>query len=142
MPPLVRYGLVAATLALAFASPLACSSETQTDDDGTSSAAGGGVDDGRLRPDPNGVRITEADACEQLRGTLETKVQELACTKTLRPCPNFLRATYDPQCAEFDEGSVQGCVDHWNGIFNCSILDENDCVVTHYPESAPAGCPE
>lgn len=141
MSRIAHHALFAATTALSLALFFACSSEPETDDDATSSAAGGGVDDGRLRPEPNGVHISEADACDQLRGALATKVQELACTKTLRACPNFLRATYGAECAEFDQGSVQGCVDHWNGIFNCSILDEDDCVVTHYPETAPAGCP-
>ncbi len=132
-------GAVLASLLFALAA--ACSSETSDDDDQTSTA-GGGANDGKVRPEPNGVRISEADACAQLRGAFETKVQELACTKTLRPCPNFLRTTYTPQCSEFDQGSVDGCIEHFNGIFNCAILDESACVVTHYPENAPAGCPE
>ena len=119
----------------------ACTVET-TSEDATSSTGAGGMDDGKLRPDPNGVRISEAQACDAMRGAVDAAAQLMNCTKTLRPCPNFLRATYVTQCAEYDQGSVQGCVDHWSGITNgCQFLDEGDCVVTFYPEAAPAGCP-
>ncbi len=119
----------------------ACGSETtSSDDDGA--AGSGGIDDGKLRPEPNGVRISEAEACQLMHGALQSKVEQLKCTKTLRPCPNFLRTVYPTKCSEYDQGTVQGCVDHWNGIFNCDILDETDCVVVDYPENAPAECPE
>ena len=132
----------AAFVLLSFSLPFACSSETNNDDDDGASTGAGGVDDGKLRPEPNGVRISEQDACDRMRGAVDAAAQLMNCTKTLRACPNFLRVTYTTQCSEFDEGSVQGCVDHWSSITNgCEFLDENDCVVTYYPESAPAGCP-
>lgn len=133
-------GGIVFALPLGAALALACSSETGEDDDGSSGA--GGIDDGKLRPEPNGVRISEEEACTRMRGAVESAAQLMNCTKTLRPCPTFLHATYVTQCAQYDEGSVQGCVDHWSGITNgCQFLDENDCVVTYYPEDAPAGCP-
>ena len=47
----------------------------------------------------------------------------------------------DPDCVEFDQGSVQGCVDHWNSVTLCELLFEDDCVATVYPGTEPAGCP-
>lgn len=129
------------TLALPLLITVACGSDTTADDDGSGTGAGG-VDDGKLRPPPNGVRISEEQACEAMRTAVDDAARTMNCTKTLRACPNFLRVTYTTQCAQFDEGSVQGCVDHWTGITNgCQFLNESDCVVTYYPESAPAGCP-
>ncbi len=135
--------MVAAGATAMLVAATACTVETAEDDDDGSSTGAGGVDDGRLRPEPNGIRISEAQACEAMRAAVDDAARLMNCTKTLRPCPNFLRASYTTQCAEYDEGSVQGCVDHWSGITNgCQFLDETDCVVTFYPEAAPAGCPE
>jgi hypothetical protein len=128
---------------LALVVAAACTVETEEDDDGTTTGTGG-VDDGKLHPEPNGVRISETEACEAMHDAVESAAQLMNCPKTLRPCPNFLRAQapYPTDCAQYDEGSVQGCVDHWTGITNgCDLLDETDCVATYYPEEAPAGCP-
>src|SRR5690606_11616542 len=59
-----------ATLALPLFVTAACSSETTSDDDGGGTGAGG-VDDGKLRPPPSGVRMSEADACEAMRSAVD-----------------------------------------------------------------------
>jgi len=105
----------------------------------TSSGAGGGDD--RFHAQPNGVHTSETAACDTLRTAVEGRVLALGCVKTLRPCPSFLTATYQPECMEYDEGSVQGCVDYFNGINVCDDLDESQCVLTSYPGTQPAGCP-
>ncbi len=140
MPRFIRLFALLSTCGLLFAT--ACDSDTEPQDDDGGSGGSGGVDDGRLRPEPNGVRISEEVACERMRTAVDDTAKQMGCTKTLRPCPNFLRTEYQPQCSQFDEGSVQGCVDHWTSISNgCQFLDETDCVVTYYPDDAPAGCP-
>lgn len=115
-------------------------------DDGTAAGGGnagtGGVDDGKVHPPPNGVQISETEACELLQGAYSQRVTDLGCgTKTVRTCPSFVRVTYDPDCVQFDEGSVLGCVDHWNSITLCELLVEDDCVAKVYPGTEPAGCP-
>ena len=119
----------------------ACSSGTNSN--GTSAGgAGGSVDDGKFHPDPNGVHISETQACELLQSTYQQRIFDLQCSsKTVRTCPGFVRVMYDPDCVEFDEGSVQGCVDWFNEIFNCELLSEEGCVATVYPGTEPAGCP-
>jgi hypothetical protein len=121
----------------------ACGDETAADDDGGAGATGGsGGDDGRFHPEPNGVHISEAEACDLLREAFNTKVQDLECfPSTVRTCPNFLRVPYDPDCAEYDQGSVQGCIDFFNDIWRCELLVEDACVLTLYPETAPSMCP-
>ncbi len=139
MPSFVR--LIATTVPLFLTLCIACGSETVSDAASTSSGAGG-ADDGKLRPEGNGVRISETEACEAMRGAVSDAAQVMNCVKTLPACPNFVRVRYPTQCAEYDQGAVQGCVDHWTSITNgCQFLDETDCVVAYFPENAPAGCP-
>lgn len=109
---------------------------------GGGSAGTGGLDDGKVYPEPNGVPISEAEACDLLQGAYSQRVTDLGCgTKTVRTCPSFVRVSYDPDCVQFDQGSVLGCVDHWNSISLCDLLFEDDCVATVYPGTEPAGCP-
>ena len=108
---------------------------------GSGRGGAGGSDDGRLRPEPNGVRISEADACDQLQTAFQERLQFLNCPgMTTRLCPGFVRVHYDPDCVTFDEGSVQGCVDHFNATNRCEQLDDSSCVATVYPGSEPAVC--
>jgi hypothetical protein len=112
------------------------------DDDGGGNGGAGGIDDGKFRPEPNGVHITEGEACDTLQNAYQQRVMDLGCgSKTVRTCPGFVRVVYDPDCVEFDQGSVQGCVDYWNGIDRCNELFEDDCLATTYPGTEPAGCP-
>ncbi len=93
------------------------------------------------RPEPNGVHISETQACNSLLEAFKDQATALGCSKTIRPCPQFLRVQFTVQCMEYDEGSVQGCVDFYEAITNCSELVETDCAVTAYPGTEPAGCP-
>jgi hypothetical protein len=109
----------------------ACGGDDEGDDGG----------DGRHRPPPNGVHMSETDACTELSGALRQRALSLGCQSTLRACPDFLRSAYDPDCAEYDRGTVDGCVAFYQDISSCSEIDPSRCVLVLYPESAPAGCP-
>jgi hypothetical protein len=119
----------------------ACGNETSDSDASGASAGTGGIDDGKVHPPPNGVQITEDEACAMLQGAYQQRAFTLQCSsKTVRTCPGFVRVQYDPDCVLFDQGSVQGCVDHINDIFNCDLLIEDGCLATVYPGTEPAGC--
>lgn len=121
----------------AMALSLACSG----DDEGSQSSAQGGMDDGKIRPDPNGVHITEAEACDRLQTAYAQRRFDLQCaSQTVQACPGFVRVVYDPDCVEFDEGSVQGCIDHWNDQHHCDLLIPDECIATTYPGTVSAGC--
>jgi hypothetical protein len=128
-------------LALVCAIHPACSSETDSSELTASGGPGAGGADNRFFAEPNGVHVTETDACSTLRAAVDGRAMALGCVKTIRSCPNFLRVLYQPECMEYDQGSVQGCVAFFNGINNCAELVEDDCVVTAYPGTEPAGCP-
>lgn len=118
---------------------LACSS-TDTD---SSAAATGDASDGRYHPDPSGVHVAEEAACEALREAQENKRMSLNCVGTTRTCPSLLRAEFSTECMEYDQGSVDGCIDYYNKSPSCAELSKRvkDCVVTPYPGTEPAGCP-
>ena len=62
---------------------------------------------------------------------------------TTRTCPEFLRAQFSKQCLQYDQGSVQGCIDYYNDKKSCADLSKgiNDCAVTPLAGTEPKGCP-
>jgi hypothetical protein len=99
------------------------------------------ADDGRVHPTPNGVHISETQACDTLQTAFRNHAMSLGCSSTTRLCPEFLRAEFGTACMEYDQGSVAGCVEYYQGLTQCAELDPAMCVVTPYPGTEPAGCP-
>lgn len=101
--------------------------------------------DGKVRPPPSGVHITEAAACDALLAAFDARRQTLGCTViTSRTCPNLVRAQVSGEaCLEYDEGSVNGCVAHYNEQSTCEALAAalDDCIATSYPGTQSANCP-
>lgn len=125
---------------LAICALSACGSSSGTG--GTGGTGGGG--DGKYRPAGNGVHQAEADACDALSKAQDARSQAMACTTTLRPCPTLVLVMVGgTACLEYDQGSVQGCVDYYNEQMSCDALATaiDTCVVTTFADSAPNGCP-
>ena len=99
--------------------------------------------DGRYYPPPNGTQIDEDPACQALSSAQSNKRLMLSCVGTTRTCPDILRTEFVTQCLKYDQGSVQGCVDHYNEQTTCAEFAAavKDCVVTAYPGTEPTGCP-
>ena len=121
---------------------IACASDDETT--GLATTAGpssgtGGVDT-RYHPPPNGVRISETEACMQLQTILDQKIDDLGCTMTKPTCPNLIRSYYQPACMQYDQGTVAGCVEYFAEKFQCELLDAGECVLVGYPETAGMGC--
>jgi hypothetical protein len=120
---------------------LACGDSGSAGGDG---GAGGAVpDDGRFRPDPSGVAIDEADACGRLLDAAENVRGELQCVLTLRTCPDLVRLPAGDSCLNYDEGTIDGCVDYLEASADCDELKARleSCVFLPIEGSAPAGCP-
>ena len=121
------------TLALLLASSTSCSGgETESE---------GPADDGKFHPDPNGVRLSETEACDTVKAALQDRALALGCATTIRACPNFLRVHYQPDCMEYDQGTVQGCAAYFAALSECSELVDDSCVLEPFPGSEPSGCP-
>jgi hypothetical protein len=99
--------------------------------------------DGRVHPPPDGVHISETTACKNLVDAQGAKRLQLGCIGTDRTCPQFLRFEFGTECLEYDDGSVKGCIGHYNIQATCEDLNTavKDCVVTPYPGTEPNGCP-
>ena len=120
-----------------------CGSETQETDDDTSSGGPIEAGDGRYYPPGNNTHISEAAACDALASAQDARVQALKCPITTRTCPSLLRVEFLVACLEYDEGSVQGCIDYYQTKKTCPELKEalDSCVVTAFPGTEPYGCP-
>ncbi len=92
------------------------------------------------KPPANGEYITEPEACDKLLYAVTAQRTKLGCASTTRECPNFIRAQYQPACMFYDSGSVQGCVSYFYGLSLCDDVIAEECELTTYPETAPAGC--
>lgn len=117
--------------ALLLSSPfalLACGSS-----DTTTQGAGGG-DDGRYHPPSNGQHETEADACSALSTAYGARFKALSCVGTTRGCPDFLQSQFGTDCHEYDQGTVQGCIDYYGKQTTCDDLRTSidRCAVTPY----------
>lgn len=90
----------------------------------------------------NGQHITEAAACETLVDAQEARAIELGCLMTMRICPTFLRVMTGEACVEYDEGSVQLCIERYNAASSCDNLAEaiDECTVNFYPDTQSADC--
>jgi len=108
----------------------ACSS-----DDG-----GSGTPAGDYAPDGNGVAMDEADACKAITGAEDARRGALSCGPVTRPpCPTYIAAG-KPACSQYDQGTVQACVDFILTL-SCNELKTRKCIVKALPGTAPAGCP-
>ncbi len=141
MPSPLRFPLRAAIVALiSSAMPLVgCGSDT----DGTSGTAAADASDGRYHPAGNGKAMTEQDACAALSNARQARGKDLACSATVRPCPTFLRAQFPGNdCAQYDEGTVTGCVAYYAGKSSCEALAAavSDCAVSPIAGTHSDGC--
>jgi hypothetical protein len=113
-------------------------------DGGSGSGGAGGSGDGKVHPAGNGQHQSQADACDALSNAQDARSKAMSCTSTLRPCPTLILVMAGgTECLEYDQGSVQGCVDYYNQQATCDDLAKaiDACVVTAFQDSAPNGCP-
>lgn len=131
-------GLASATSLSLLLAP-GCGSETGTGTTGDVPDA----DDGKVHPPGNGKATSEGAACTSLIDAQSQRYMTLGCASTTRVCPDFLRSQTAVSCAQYDEGSAQGCIDLYNAAKTCKEVADaaNLCVVATIADSAPKGCP-
>lgn len=106
------------------------------------SGGSGGADDGLFHPEPSGVATDEAAACSALRDALDAKSVALSCVSTFRVCPSFVQSASGEQCAQYDQGTVNGCVAYYGDATDCDDLKarSESCAFEAIDGSAPGGC--
>jgi hypothetical protein len=99
--------------------------------------------DGKVHPPASGERTTEALACDTLINTHGKQMLAQGCVGTSPTCPAFLRSEFNADCLQYDKGSVDGCLEFYKTKTTCDDLRKalDECVITAYTDSAPAGCP-
>lgn len=106
------------------------------------SGGSGGADDGRFHPEPSGVAADEASACAALRDALDARALALSCVSTFRVCPSFVQSESGEPCAQYDQGTVNGCVAYYGDAKDCEDLKarSESCAFEAIDGSAPGGC--
>lgn len=109
---------------------------------GSDDASGGGGGSGPYQPPGNGVPIGESEACNALLNAEDQAYLKLACGPVTRPpCPSFIQVGGHAACSQYDQGTVQGCVEYIASHASCDALKTKKCAVASLPGSAPNGCP-
>ena len=101
-----------------------------------------------------GLRLDVADRRSEQDGVIGTgrrvrdtewldEVLAQGCVGTSPTCPSFLRTEFSADCLQYDKGSVDGCLAFYKTKTTCEDLRKalDECVITAYTDSAPAGCP-
>ena len=138
LPSLAFTFTALATLATLAVLP-GCGDSGETGGDASAEAG-----DGKLHPPGNGQMESESAACTALSQAQDSLNAAMACTATTRPCPSLIQVQVGgTACLQYDQGSVQGCVDNYNAQTTCDALAAavDNCVVTSFAGSAPNGCP-
>lgn len=132
MPDARSHGLVLLTALLLGA---ACN------DDTTSTSSDG--NDGKFHPPTNGMAVSEDDACNALHSAIDSTRSALQCTGTTRTCPSLVQVASGTMCAEYDQGTIQGCADYYRKATDCADLTTrmDMCVYVAIAGSSPSGCP-
>jgi hypothetical protein len=94
---------------------------------------------GLVVPDASGQAMSEAAACSALVSALGNARTRLGCTSgDLPACPGYVRPPGGRQCAEYDQGSVEGCVAVIDSLTSCADLESRRCIVTVLASRDPA----
>ncbi len=83
----------------------------------------------------------EAEACKALKDAESARRAALSCGPVTSPsCPGYISAGNEA-CSQYDQGTVQGCIDYVSKLTSCDALKPKNCVVKVLPGTAPNGCP-
>lgn len=93
---------------------------------------------GLVVPDASGQAMAEAAACSALADALGKARTRLECNDfTLPACPGLVRPPSGRRCAQYDQGTVDGCVSVIDGYTTCTELQSRRCIVTVLASSDP-----
>lgn len=125
--------LILTTGFLALAALAACSAK---DDDADTSQKDTEKGLEPYEPAGNGVHTSEAEACQRMIQALDQRASELGCVITYPSCPHYLRQSTNGACYEYDEGTIDSCVDFISKYPACEDFKRRPCVVAYFPESS------
>ena len=92
--------------------------------------------DGKYHPEPNGQRIAEQPACDQLLEAIDERHEALigmGCVATLPTCPNLLVSEYGAG-KEYDVGALDACIVYIQNADCTQLKAPHDCALFFYPE--------
>src|SRR5690606_14702069 len=117
---------------LALAALAACASK---DDDAEPSKNDNDSGVVPYQPQGNGKHTSEAEACQRMVEALDDRASDLGCVITYPPCPQYLRQSTGGTCYEYDEGSIDSCVDFIGKYQSCDDFQRRPCIVTYFDDS-------
>jgi hypothetical protein len=111
-------------------------------DSNSTSGGAGGSDPIAYEPAQSGIPMDETEACKTVTDAMSAAAVKLGCTITLpTTCPDYVRATQEPACSQWDQGTIQGCATYYGTYTSCDDFKNHPCHIAPIASSAPNGCP-
>lgn len=86
---------------------------------------------GITQPDGSGgAKLTAAEACDRITNARAAAATKLGCDDPGDECPKYLFVAGAAPCTQYDEGSVDACVDVIERYGACKDFSEKACVAT------------
>ena len=102
-----------------------------------------GSNDGKYHPPTNGQAISETDACNTLSTAIGSLRSNMQCVGTTPTCPSLVQGVSGVTCAQYDQGSIQGCVAYYGKATSCMDISTrvDNCEFAAISGSMGKGCP-
>jgi len=85
---------------------------------------------GAVQPDAGGKRVDEATACEALATAEASARKDLSCPAAARSCPESIRPAGGADCFQYEQASIDGCVDLFSTFTTCEDFVLHPCLLS------------
>ena len=94
---------------------------------------------GAVQPDAGGKLVAETPACDALTGAEAKARKDLGCPALAHACPEYIRPAGGADCFQYDQASLDGCVDLFSSFISCEDFTLHPCIVSAVSKCDSAG---
>ncbi len=85
---------------------------------------------GAIQPDAGGQLRDEVTACETLTTAEASARKDLGCPAVARSCPDYIRPAGGADCFQYEQASLDGCVELFRSFTSCEDFALHPCLVS------------
>jgi hypothetical protein len=94
---------------------------------------------GAIQPDAGGALVDEATACQTLTTAEANARKDLSCPAVARTCPDYIRPAGGADCFQYEQVSLDGCVDLFGSFTTCEDFARHPCLISAVSKCDSAG---
>ncbi len=85
---------------------------------------------GAVQPDAGGTLVDEATACAALTSAESSARKDLHCPAAAHTCPEYVRPAGGADCFQYEQASLDGCVDLFSSFTTCEDFALHPCLLS------------